>query len=126
MKPGRKLDMSIHNRVMGVKTKILTLLEPFPEWHNVKTLVPFDCCAKNDSYNDSRYEEIVPNYSTSIIDARKIVKKINPRQFSLDYDTDYGFDKRTGWSVVIDGVVLSQFAETPELAICLAALKLYE
>lgn len=42
------------------------------------------------------------------------------RQFSLDYDADYGVDHRTGWSVVIDGIVWSSFQAGPIRALWLA------
>ena len=31
------------------------------------------------------------------------------RSFRLGYDRDYGIDRRSGWSVVVDGVVVVQF-----------------
>lgn len=37
--------------------------------------------------------------------------------FRLEYDVDYGIDRKTGWSVVIDGSVVVQFADTPEEAL---------
>lgn len=33
--------------------------------------------------------------------------------FGLDFDRDYGLDRRRGWSVVIDGVVVDQFVSLP-------------
>lgn len=40
------------------------------------------------------------------------------RQFSLEYDTDYGSDHRSGWTVVVDGSVLVQLTS---LRACLVA-----
>ncbi len=38
-------------------------------------------------------------------------------RFRLDYDVEYGIDKRKGWSLTIDGSVLVQFADTFEEAV---------
>ena len=35
--------------------------------------------------------------------------ELNQRSFGLHYDKDYGIDKRSGWSVVVNGVVCVQF-----------------
>jgi hypothetical protein len=37
--------------------------------------------------------------------------------FELHFDVDYGIDRRSGWSVIIDGSVVVQFADSPEAAI---------
>jgi hypothetical protein len=42
------------------------------------------------------------------------------KSFGLDYDTDYGVKKRTGWSVHINGRVMVQFHPDPKEAIGLA------
>jgi len=44
-------------------------------------------------------------------------KELQITKFNLDSDTNYGIDKREGWSVSINGHVLSQFEPTAELAI---------
>lgn len=31
------------------------------------------------------------------------------KSLRIEYDTDYGIDKRTGWSATVDGVVVVQF-----------------
>lgn len=43
--------------------------------------------------------------------------------FRLIHDHRYGLDERTGWSVIIDGVVRSQFCDTPQEAVMKAVLK---
>lgn len=40
---------------------------------------------------------------------------------TLAFDRDYGMDKRTGWSVTVDGRVLVEFADDPLGAMALAA-----
>lgn len=40
--------------------------------------------------------------------------------FQLHYDTNYGIDKRTGWSCIINQSVLSEFQPTAGLAVNLA------
>ena len=37
--------------------------------------------------------------------------------FRLDYDVDYGIDRREGWSVIVDGRVIVQFSKTPAQAL---------
>jgi hypothetical protein len=51
-----------------------------------------------------------------------LVRFTKGRSFSITYDVGYGIDKRTGWSVTIDGSVAYQFAETMSDAIRLALL----
>lgn len=36
---------------------------------------------------------------------------------SLEYDIDFGLEKRTGWSLKVDGRVMIAFAQTPEEAV---------
>lgn len=67
--------------------------------------------------------EAVPWYSTDIAAAWQVVEKLRPRTFRLEFDTDYGINKRTGWTVCINAHCLVQFAATAPRAICLAALK---
>ena len=45
------------------------------------------------------------------------------KQFSLEYDEDYGADKRTGWTVVMDGRVVVQFRKWAILALVEAWLR---
>ena len=40
--------------------------------------------------------------------------------FQLEYDVDYGIDRREGWTVTVDGSVIVQFAKTPEEALLAA------
>jgi hypothetical protein len=44
-------------------------------------------------------------------------------KIGLSYDRDYGIDKRRGWSVCINGVVQSQFADSPQEAVMQALVK---
>lgn len=37
--------------------------------------------------------------------------------FRLEYDVDYGIDRRSGWSVTVNGSVIVQFAPSPEEAL---------
>lgn len=37
--------------------------------------------------------------------------------FRLEYDVDYGIDRRAGWSVTVNGSVIVQFAPSPEEAL---------
>lgn len=37
--------------------------------------------------------------------------------FRLEYDVDYGIDRRSGWSVTVNGIVHVQFASSPEEAL---------
>lgn len=46
--------------------------------------------------------------------------------WTLEYNTDYGIDRRTGYSVSIEGANLCEFAPAPCLAICRAFLALQE
>lgn len=48
------------------------------------------------------------------------------RSFRLEFDVNYGIDRKTGWSVICDGRVIVQFSETPEEALKEAAKKLAE
>lgn len=38
-------------------------------------------------------------------------------QFQIEYDRDYGIDRRRGWSVKWDGSVCTQFAPNPIAAV---------
>ena len=39
------------------------------------------------------------------------------RRFELRYDSDYGIDRRSGWTVTVDGSVAAQLMPTPEAAL---------
>lgn len=43
--------------------------------------------------------------------------KIGCRQFRLEYDRDYGVARRSGWTVVVDGMVVVELMETPQAAL---------
>lgn len=43
--------------------------------------------------------------------------RLGCREFILEYDSDYGIDRRSGWSVVVDGSVVAELMETPEAAL---------
>ena len=43
--------------------------------------------------------------------------KTRGQSFRLEYDVDYGIDRKSGWSVVINGSVEVQFAGTPQAAL---------
>jgi hypothetical protein len=45
------------------------------------------------------------------------------RSFNLEFNRDYGIDRRTGWTVVIDGIVHVQFARGPLRAIALGLFR---
>lgn len=42
------------------------------------------------------------------------------QSFRLEYDVDYGIDRKSGWSVVIGGSVVVQFADTVQAALEMA------
>ena len=44
------------------------------------------------------------------------------KSFALQYDRDYGIDRRSGWSVVVDGSVAVQFARNRLVALVRAWL----
>lgn len=65
-----------------------------------------------------------PTYSADMTLATKALEKAAAgRRFSIEYDVDYGIDKKTGWNVSIDGCCWNIFAETGPLAICIAIVK---
>lgn len=35
--------------------------------------------------------------------------KLKLKHITIDYDTNYGIDKRTGWSIAVDGSYILQF-----------------
>jgi hypothetical protein len=49
--------------------------------------------------------------------ASPMTGRLGCREFRLEYDADYGIDRRSGWSVVIDGSVVAELMETPEAAL---------
>jgi hypothetical protein len=53
---------------------------------------------------------------TSLKDLEAIFKA-RKQSFQLQYDVDYGISRRSGWSVVINGSVIVQFADGPEAAL---------
>lgn len=46
-----------------------------------------------------------------------LVRHLGLKELRIEFDTDYGIDKKTGWSVTMDGAVVIQFAPTPEIAL---------
>jgi hypothetical protein len=44
-------------------------------------------------------------------DAMLALKHLN-KSFRLEYDVDYGIDHRKGWSITVDGSVVTQFKPT--------------
>ena len=46
-----------------------------------------------------------------------------PKRFTLTYDSAYGLDRRSGWTVVIDGIVVVQFCKNPIIALLTAFKK---
>lgn len=68
----------------------------------------------------SGWESNVPAYSTSLSAAWSLTN--DWKSWRLDFDTDYGIDRRTGWSVHVNGCCLVQFAATAPVAICRAFL----
>lgn len=46
-----------------------------------------------------------------------LVRALGLKSFRLEYDSDYGIDHRSGWSVVVEGSVVVQFADNPEIAL---------
>lgn len=97
-----------------------------------------NCVAESQGWVDIEYDDNIwygrppgtelrrriPQYGSDPNVAWALYRKLieNAEQASLDYDTDYGADGKSGWSVTIDGIVLTEFAPTPELAICGAAI----
>ena len=60
----------------------------------------------------------------NIAQAWECLEKFVPKHdFSVEFQSNYGVDDATGWSVAIDGVSTVQFAETAPLAIVLACLR---
>jgi hypothetical protein len=45
---------------------------------------------------------------------RTFTLRIGARE--LQHDRDYGIDRRTGWSAVVDGIVVCQFVGFPRAA----------
>lgn len=45
------------------------------------------------------------------------LKRLGIKNFQLEWDTDYGIDKREGWSLTIDGEVVCQFEDSPQNAV---------
>lgn len=43
--------------------------------------------------------------------------RLGCREFRLEYDSDYGVDHRSGWSVTVDGSVAAELMATPEAAL---------
>lgn len=110
MTPGRELDALVAEKVMG-----WTKLEG--RWARIFPGVEGDTiCANLDGS--------IPSYSTDIAAAwQVVVEKFVNDGFRIHYDINYGVERRTGWSVVINGIVYHEFSNTAPLAICLAALK---
>lgn len=44
---------------------------------------------------------------------RAYTERPDAMSLRLDWDRDYGMDKRTGWSVHLNGVCVVQFADDP-------------
>ena len=45
------------------------------------------------------------------------------RQFKLEWDREYGINKRTGWSIVVDGSVIVQLERFSIIAVVKALYK---
>ena len=59
---------------------------------------------------------IIQKEALDLLKARKVnIKMIN--NFSLQFDKDYGINKRTGWSICINGSFMSQLEKYLVVAI---------
>lgn len=61
-------------------------------------------------------------------DLKEVAKAFRTRKqsFQLHYNVDYGIDRRTGWSVVVNGSVVVQFFDDPAEALEEALVRLRE
>lgn len=129
MKPGRKLDALIAEKVMGW-TDVDTNPDDGPMMANGKRgmgLPPYKGPPKNRVY------ESFPSYSTDMGDAWRVVEKINlfdeHALFKCTWETDEnGNNNPNIWKVAkrVGGWEYQKLvaeAQTPAHAICLAALK---
>lgn len=101
MKPGRELDALVAEKVMSIPVKQL-LAEP--GWEGLDTL-----------YSKVR----IPQYSTSIADAWKVVEKLSVMGIYLRVSNVTGVGR---WRCATENQI-TDFCETAPHAICLAALK---
>lgn len=65
----------------------------------------------------------VENYRFDLDKAMDALHALGVDRIRLDFDAAYGPEKRTGWSVHVDGACLVQFADTAPEAVCHAIIK---
>lgn len=68
-----------------------------------------------------RDQAIIP-YSTDGSAAASALDLLGAASWAIQYDRDYGVDRRTGYTVTIDGVVRAELEPDLPLAICRAIL----
>jgi len=100
MKCGRELDFLIAEKVFE------------------KIVVPDGLWATGER---DVYPHEVPHYSTSLKDALKILKKLEPNHYKLDYTDDR--QEKYYCSISLRPSAFSALADTMALTICLCALK---
>ena len=141
MNPGRELDALVAEKVMGWRrmtyAQIYAAMDPKSHgyrnddrftiyWHSdeldSRTGTNKEMALAEDSL-DYYQPEDAWSPSTDIAAAWEVVEKLGGNMFQLHYDTRYGHESKTGWSVVLDGAVMCEFIDTAPHAICLAALK---
>lgn len=134
---GRELDMEVAEKVMGwrwwaaknsegVRRKFIEE----PDWKPEDTYTPLgiEQCEVRPAEGEEPYSDAhraVPRYSTSILDAWKLVERLRARFTNFNLHASNGWAAGF-WNVGGDGKEYgggSATADTPALAICLAALK---
>lgn len=115
MKPGRELDALVAEKVMGWRAHS----PGYPSLVDINGVPTGWLASGQGSQGDD------PDFrpSTDIAAAWEVVERLGGNMFQLHYDTRYGHENKTGWAVILDGVVMCGFADTAPHAICLAALK---
>lgn len=127
LKAGRDLDALIAEKVMGwqvFKRKWSENAIDKPELRSTWAILP-DGSEKFLFHAPNIYSGREPwSPSTDIAAAFTVVERFTGKgvPFGISYDVNYGYDKRTGWSISIDGVSVVTFYESLPLGICLAAL----
>jgi hypothetical protein len=110
MQAGREMDALVAEKVMGVE---------IPKWLDVP-----------NGLDTLTSREVVPLYSTDIRAAWQVVQNLRERGWFFDLgdkpSIDGDFASPRVWNAFVDRIVFGPNADTPMLAICLAALAAVE
>ena len=143
MKPGRELDVLVADKVMGCKVFLRTidsnerifLTEPGKDRHSVpRSSFDYWSCQCDPIHIHNRKEGGgIPEYSTDIAAAWKVVEKLRGDDNALQLFGSEKNDNVKRWYAYFSGkywceatsiLLLGEVSESAPHAICLAALKL--